>query len=144
MKIRKYLSFAARLVTCSFIARMAVADEAAERIFYNAKIFTGELEHPYAEAVAIRNDKIVAVGSRAEDALCSNSKCECSIELHDRTNGHSTKTPTECPRCKSPMISTCPECGFLLMGNPAATDCAVCRADIRRVFARRRARVQSA
>lgn len=38
----------------------------AERVFYNGKIFTGEPEHPYAEAVAIRGDKIVAVGTNAE------------------------------------------------------------------------------
>ena len=77
-------------------------------------------------------------------AICSNSKCEYSIELHDRANGHPIKTPTECPRCRSSMISTCPECGFLLMGNPAPTACELCRVDIRRAFARRHARAQSA
>jgi predicted amidohydrolase YtcJ len=40
----------------------------SERIFYNAKIFTAEPEHPYAEAVAIRGDKIVGVGNLAEVA----------------------------------------------------------------------------
>jgi predicted amidohydrolase YtcJ len=39
---------------------------AQECIFYNAKIFTAEPEHPYAEAVAIRGGKIVAVGSLQE------------------------------------------------------------------------------
>jgi predicted amidohydrolase YtcJ len=39
---------------------------AADRIFFNGKIFTGEPEHPYAEAVAIHGDKIVAVGSYAD------------------------------------------------------------------------------
>ena len=38
----------------------------AERIFYNGKIFTGEPEHPYAEAIAIRGDKIVGVGNLPE------------------------------------------------------------------------------
>jgi len=38
----------------------------AERIFYNGKIFTGEPEHPYAEAIAIRGDKIVGVGNLSE------------------------------------------------------------------------------
>jgi predicted amidohydrolase YtcJ len=37
-----------------------------ERVLYNGKIFTGEPQHPYAEAVAIRGDKIVAVGDRGE------------------------------------------------------------------------------
>jgi hypothetical protein len=77
-------------------------------------------------------------------ALCSNSKCDFSIELHDRLNGNSRATPGVCPRCACPMISTCPECGFLLMGTRGATACAVCRADIRRIFARRRTRAQSA
>ena len=45
---------------------VALAGENGERIFYNAKIFTAEPDHPYAEAVAIRGDKIVAVGNRAE------------------------------------------------------------------------------
>ena len=39
---------------------------AQERVLYNGKIFTAEPEHPYAEAVAIRNDKIVAVGNSAD------------------------------------------------------------------------------
>jgi predicted amidohydrolase YtcJ len=38
----------------------------AEHVFYNGKIFTGEPSHPYAQAVAIRGDKIVAVGTNAE------------------------------------------------------------------------------
>jgi hypothetical protein len=38
----------------------------AERVFFNAKVFTGVPEHPYAEAVAVRGDKIVAVGSLAD------------------------------------------------------------------------------
>ena len=46
----------------------AGANKAVERIFYNGKIFTGEPEHPYAEALAIRGDKIVAVGNSTEIA----------------------------------------------------------------------------
>jgi predicted amidohydrolase YtcJ len=38
----------------------------AERVLYNGKIFTGEPDHPYAEAVAIRGDKIIAVGTKSE------------------------------------------------------------------------------
>ena len=37
-----------------------------ERIFFHAKIFTGDALNPYAEAVAIRGDKIVAVGNYPE------------------------------------------------------------------------------
>lgn len=38
----------------------------AERIFFHAKVFTGDPENPYAEAVAIRGDRILAVGSLSE------------------------------------------------------------------------------
>ena len=46
----------------------AVWGQANERVLYNARIFTAEPDHPYAEAVALRGDKIVAVGTRAEVA----------------------------------------------------------------------------
>jgi hypothetical protein len=42
------------------------AQAAHEQVFYNGKIFTADANHPYAEAIAIRGDKIVAVGSRGE------------------------------------------------------------------------------
>ena len=34
----------------------------AATVFYNAQVFTGEPDHPYANAVAIRGERIVAVG----------------------------------------------------------------------------------
>jgi predicted amidohydrolase YtcJ len=55
-----------RLLLCACLASVAFAVGPDERVLYNGKIFTGESEHPYAEAVAIRGDKIVAVGTRAE------------------------------------------------------------------------------
>jgi predicted amidohydrolase YtcJ len=47
-----------------------------EQVLYNGKIFTGEPEHPYAEAVAIRGDKIVAVGNRGEVSKAVDSSAE--------------------------------------------------------------------
>jgi hypothetical protein len=44
----------------------AAQGSSAKRVLYNGKIFTGTPDHPYAEAVAIRGDKIVAVGTNAE------------------------------------------------------------------------------
>ena len=44
----------------------AFSQEAANRIFFNAKVFTGEPQNPYATAVAIHGDKIVAVGNLPE------------------------------------------------------------------------------
>ena len=37
-----------------------------DQIFYHAQIFTGDPQNPYAEAVAIRGDKILAVGNLPE------------------------------------------------------------------------------
>jgi hypothetical protein len=37
-----------------------------EHIFFHGKIFTGDPQNPYAEAVAIRGDKIIAVGNFPE------------------------------------------------------------------------------
>ena len=55
-----------RLLLCSCFQGASLAGAADGRVLYNGKIFTGEAEHPYAEAVAIRGDKIVAVGNRSE------------------------------------------------------------------------------
>jgi len=54
-----------------------------ERVLYNGKIFTGEPDHPYAEAVAIRGDKIVAVGTKAE-ATAAVSKSAENTDLQGR------------------------------------------------------------
>ena len=54
------------LLLCACLQGAAFGGAADERVLYNGKIFTGEPEHPYAEAVAIRGDKIVAVGNRGE------------------------------------------------------------------------------
>jgi predicted amidohydrolase YtcJ len=47
-----------------------------ERIFFHAKVFTGDPQNPYAEAVAIRGDKIIAVGSLPEVAKSASAKAE--------------------------------------------------------------------
>ena len=43
-------------------------ESSGERIFFDAKVFTGDTQNPYAEAVAIRGDKIIAVGNFPEVA----------------------------------------------------------------------------
>lgn len=62
----------------------AQGQESKERVFYNAKIFTAEPEHPYAEAVSLRGDKIVAVGTRAEATKAIGKDAE-SIDLKGKT-----------------------------------------------------------
>ena len=55
---------------------VAFAGAADERVLYNGKIFTGEPGHPYAEAVGIRGDKIVAVGNRGEVSKAMSNDAE--------------------------------------------------------------------
>jgi predicted amidohydrolase YtcJ len=57
---------------------------AQERVFYNAKIFTAEPEHPYAEAVAIRGGKIVAVGNLNEVSKSVSAGAE-RVDLQGKT-----------------------------------------------------------
>src|SRR4030081_1501130 len=54
------------LMLCACLEGVLFARGSDEQVLYNGKIFTAEPEHPYAEAVAIRGDKIVAVGNRGE------------------------------------------------------------------------------
>jgi predicted amidohydrolase YtcJ len=49
-----------------FGALACYAQEQSDRIFFHAKVFTGDPLNPYAEAVAIRGEKIVAVGNLPE------------------------------------------------------------------------------
>lgn len=55
-----------------------------EKILYNANIFTADVQHPYAEAVAIKGNKIVAVGNLAEVKKLV-SKEVVLIDMHGQT-----------------------------------------------------------
>ncbi len=55
-----------------------------DHLFFNARIFTGEPLQPYADAVGIRGDRIVAVGARAEVVEQLRGKVE-STDLQGRT-----------------------------------------------------------
>jgi predicted amidohydrolase YtcJ len=59
------------LLATSFFLLLATSplrsqETSGERIFFHAKVFTGDPQNPYAEAVAIRSDKVVAVGNLSE------------------------------------------------------------------------------
>jgi len=54
------------------------------RIFVNAKVFTGEPESPYAEAVAVREGRIVAVGNLKEVTNAMPAGAQ-RIDLHGKT-----------------------------------------------------------
>ena len=60
------------------------AQESSERIFFHAKVFTADPENPYAEAVAIRGDKIVAVGNLPEVTRSVSANAE-RVDLEGKT-----------------------------------------------------------
>ena len=68
------------LTTCSAWAQ----GSAQERILYNAKVFTAEPQNPYAEAVSIRENKIVAVGNLTEVEKSVSANAE-RVDLGGRT-----------------------------------------------------------
>jgi predicted amidohydrolase YtcJ len=55
---------------------MWAQEGSGERIFFHAKVFTGDPQNPYAEAVAIRGDKILAVGNLSEVTKAVSAKAE--------------------------------------------------------------------
>jgi predicted amidohydrolase YtcJ len=59
-------------------------ESSGERILFHAKIFTGDPQNPYAEAVTIRDDKIVGVGSLAEVEKSTSAKAE-RIDLEGKS-----------------------------------------------------------
>lgn len=65
---RKCLGLGLMVWTYCLSSVRADENRFSARIFYNGKVFTAEPEHPYAEAVAIQGDKIVAVGTLLEVA----------------------------------------------------------------------------
>jgi predicted amidohydrolase YtcJ len=59
-------------------------ESSGERIFYHAKVFTGDPQNPYAEAVAIRGEKIFAVGSLPEVVKSASADAE-RIDLQGKS-----------------------------------------------------------
>ncbi len=55
----------------------------ADRIFTNGKIWTGDATHPYAEALAIAGDRLLAVGSSA-DVKALAAADTVTVDLHGR------------------------------------------------------------
>ena len=74
------------LASLAIVGLVALSSAQAEkgRVFYNGKVFTGEPEHPYAEAVAIRGDKIVAVGAQVDVEKAAGTDAE-KIDLQGKT-----------------------------------------------------------
>jgi predicted amidohydrolase YtcJ len=55
----------------------------ADRIFLDAKIWTGDTTHPYADALAVRGDRIIAVGTSAEVKALAEADTAV-VNLHGR------------------------------------------------------------
>jgi len=70
----RILLFAGLLLFTSF--PLYAQGTAEERILFHAKIFTGDPQNPYAEAIAIRGDKILVVGNlpEVEKAVSANAE----------------------------------------------------------------------
>src|SRR5208282_1997245 len=66
VRVLGYAFLITLIVFCLASLSWGQGADKAERVLFNAKVFTGVPDHAYAEAVAIRGDKIVAVGSLAE------------------------------------------------------------------------------
>src|SRR5215472_8529294 len=73
----------ASLAIVGLVTLMAAQAEKG-RVFYNGKVFTAEPEHPYAQAVAIRDDKIVAVGALMDVMKAAGINAE-KIDLQGKT-----------------------------------------------------------
>src|SRR5713226_959993 len=79
------IGFLVVLVLCCFApVAWGQGSDKAERVFFNAKVFTGVPDHPYAEAVAIRGDKVVAVGNLAEVLQAAGKSAE-RVDLGGKT-----------------------------------------------------------
>ena len=59
-------------------------DGSGEKIFFHAKVFTGDPENPYAAAVAIRGDEILAVGNLPEVEKAATANAE-RIDLQGKS-----------------------------------------------------------
>jgi len=66
------------------VSPLRAQGSAQERILFNAKIFTAEPLNPYAEAIAIRGGRIVAVGTYAEVAKSVSADAE-RVDLKGKT-----------------------------------------------------------
>jgi predicted amidohydrolase YtcJ len=79
------LILAGCLLTAVFSLRLIHAQEVpGEQIFFHAKVFTGDPDNPYAEAVAIRGGKILAVGNLAEVSGAASANAE-RIDLEGKS-----------------------------------------------------------
>jgi len=66
------------------VVELQAQSSSTARIYFNAKIFTGDPQNPYAEAVAIRDGNIAAVGSLSEVLKVADKTSE-QVDLEGRS-----------------------------------------------------------
>src|SRR5262249_19574561 len=54
------------LIIVTLLTMLSGQQSSPQLVLYNGKIFTSDAKHPYAEALAIQDDHILAVGSTSE------------------------------------------------------------------------------
>jgi predicted amidohydrolase YtcJ len=64
----RFVACFAGWLLCAAAEPAAPSADPAEIVFYNARVFTAEPLHPYADSVALRGDRIIAVGAVAQVA----------------------------------------------------------------------------
>jgi predicted amidohydrolase YtcJ len=72
------------LVSCGLVLVLCApirAQERADKVFVNARVWTGDRANPSAEALAIRGDRILTVGSKA-DVLKAAGPATSIVDLH--------------------------------------------------------------
>src|SRR3954451_20462069 len=62
------------VAVAALVPVVVLAQSAPDLIIHHAKVFTSDPAHRFAEAVAIRDNKIVAVGTNAEIAAIADGK----------------------------------------------------------------------
>ena len=64
---RRWLTMVATALLLMLAASLLSAEDGqGEKVFFNAKVFTGDPQNPYADSVAIRNDKVLVAGTLPE------------------------------------------------------------------------------
>jgi len=69
--------------TLGFLSALVLAAtllHAQDQVFFNAKVFTADPQQPYAEAVAVRGDKILAVGNLSEVAKAAPNAARVDLD----------------------------------------------------------------
>ena len=83
MRVRVAVVVGALALLCGGVLAQAPAKQDAVRVFVNGKIWTGDEALPFAEAMAIRDDTIVAVGN-IETVRASAGPDAVVVDLHGR------------------------------------------------------------